>query len=152
MTNKILGGDSGNLVVVACAGAFGVFATVFCVSWSLMQRGPEAAEAPAVGANATQQVEASPRTVSPMKGSVSSIRIRASGTLGGGEPLILVDDVQISPGSDAVLDEFEPADIERIDVIKGPVAVKLYGENAADGAIKIKLKASARRQGDARGS
>ena len=57
---------------------------------------------------------------------------------GSGEPLIFVDGVRVV--GRAVLEELSPDRVERIEVIKGPAAVGLYGSEAATGVIQIFMK------------
>lgn len=59
------------------------------------------------------------------------------------EPLIYVDGVRVadrSASDGSYLDDLEPTDVERIEVLKGPAAVGLYGEEAASGVIQVFLK------------
>src|SRR6185503_964208 len=70
------------------------------------------------------------------------------------DPLIYVDGVRGSNASDAgpdrrgssggrrinVLNDFNPADIESIEIIKGPAAATLYGTEASAGVIQIITK------------
>ncbi|MBX6365114.1 MAG: SusC/RagA family TonB-linked outer membrane protein [Gemmatimonadetes bacterium] len=87
-------------------------------------------------------------------GTSSRIRIRGAGSVNAGnQPVIYVDGVRISSAtqtgfgvSDALvqgtspLDAINPADIESIEVIKGPAAATLYGAEAANGVIQIITK------------
>jgi TonB-dependent starch-binding outer membrane protein SusC len=100
--------------------------------------------------------------VSGSVGTGSGIQIRGTGSFSlGGQPLIYVDGVRIdnssragpatnSPfqmndserggGEASVLDDFNPEDIESIEVIKGPAAATLYGTEASAGVIQIITK------------
>ena len=49
--------------------------------------------------------------------------------------LIYIDGVRVN-----VLDDFNTEDIESVEVIKGPAAATLYGEEASAGVIRISLK------------
>ena len=70
-------------------------------------------------------------------GPSSAMQIR--GVLGDGpQPLIFVDDVEVSDGS--ALQSLNPDDIDSIEVIKGPAAAELYGERAEEGVIRIFTK------------
>ena len=70
-------------------------------------------------------------------GPPSAMQIR--GVLGDGpQPLIFVDDVEVSDGS--ALQSLNPDDIDSIEVIKGPAAAELYGERAEEGVIRIFTK------------
>ena len=52
------------------------------------------------------------------------------------QPLIYIDGVRMP----RVLGNVDPDDIERIEVIRGPAALELYGEEASAGVIQIFLK------------
>ncbi len=87
-----------------------------------------------------------------------SIRLRGTNSiLGGGEPLIVVDGVLVDNNSDALvsfganstragaalsnrLSDISPADIERVEVLKGAAAAALYGSRANNGVIQIFTK------------
>ena len=84
-------------------------------------------------------------------GAASQIRLRGNNSMTqGNNPLIYVDGVRIesSPiGSDdegaqtpGALDMINPADIDRMEVIKGPAATTLYGTEASGGVIQIFTK------------
>jgi TonB-dependent starch-binding outer membrane protein SusC len=93
-------------------------------------------------------------TVSPTTGTVgtaASYRLRGAGSLGAGNsPTIYVDGVRVSSRtrgnydvfgqSTTALDAISPADIESIEVIRGPAASTLYGAEAAAGVIQIFTK------------
>ncbi|NIU79946.1 MAG: TonB-dependent receptor plug domain-containing protein, partial [Gammaproteobacteria bacterium] len=82
-----------------------------------------------------------------------SVRLRGtSSIIGGAEPLIIVDGVIMDNSSDQVLNfgyrsnpsnrlaDLDPADIERIEIIKGAAAAALYGSRANNGVIQIFTK------------
>ncbi|HEX2091548.1 MAG TPA: SusC/RagA family TonB-linked outer membrane protein [Longimicrobiaceae bacterium] len=87
-----------------------------------------------------------------------SIRLRGTNSiLGGAEPLIVVDGVLVDNNSDALvslganatrggaalsnrLSDIAPADIERVEVLKGAAAAALYGSRANNGVIQIFTK------------
>ncbi|MQA90914.1 MAG: SusC/RagA family TonB-linked outer membrane protein [Gemmatimonas sp.] len=94
-------------------------------------------------------------------GTGSPIQIRGAGSFTGSrnQPLIVVDGVRVnnsatagpqlgeSAGADgaingqvSVLDDFNPEDIESIEIIKGPAAASLYGTEASAGVIQIITK------------
>lgn len=84
-------------------------------------------------------------------GSGSAIRIRGNASLTQSNmPLIYLDGVRIEtdpliPDDEAgaapsLLDGINPADIDRIEIIKGPAATTLYGTEAAGGVIQIFTK------------
>jgi TonB-dependent starch-binding outer membrane protein SusC len=95
----------------------------------------------------------------PAPGEAAVIRLRGiTSTSQGNQPLVYVDGVRVrsegvplnQPGigmtlrtSNAYqssLGDINPADIERIEVIKGPAATTLYGTEAASGVIQIFTK------------
>ena len=87
-------------------------------------------------------------------GSGSQIRIRGQASLSlGNAPLLFVDGVRVNNqtasgpisqafGSQPIsrLNDFNPGDIESIEVLKGPSAATLYGTEAANGVINIITK------------
>ena len=94
----------------------------------------------------------------------SSPNIRGfSSILIGNQPLIYVDGRRVDNSfglgpdngfdglrnvggsGDSALDDINPDDIESIDVVKGPAAVKLYGTEASAGVIQIITKKERRR-------
>lgn len=90
-------------------------------------------------------------------GTGSQIRIRGQASLSlGNNPLVFVDGVRVNnaaatgPVSQAFgsapisrLNDFNPEDIESIEVLKGPSAATLYGTEAANGVINIITKKGA---------
>ncbi len=85
-------------------------------------------------------------------GTGSAIKIRGVGSFSlGVGPLIYVDGVRVNNDTGAgptigggdgvsVLDDFNPEDIESIEIIKGPAAASLYGTEASAGVIQIITK------------
>ncbi|MES2177849.1 MAG: SusC/RagA family TonB-linked outer membrane protein [Gemmatimonadota bacterium] len=84
-------------------------------------------------------------------GTAANYRLRGAGSLyAGNSPTIYVDGVRVSQRSQGSYDTFgqttssldaiNPADIESIEVIKGPAAATLYGAEAAAGVIQIITK------------
>jgi TonB-linked SusC/RagA family outer membrane protein len=86
-------------------------------------------------------------------GTGSPISIRGVGSFdqGRNQPLIYVDGVRVNNEEEAgptlgsgsnvnVLDDFNPEDIESIEIIKGPAAASLYGTEASAGVIQIITK------------
>lgn len=77
--------------------------------------------------------------VNRLPGGGFSVRIRgASNVVGGGEPLFVIDGVplhSLRPGHE--LDGINPADVERIDVLKDAGSAAIYGSRAANGVILI---------------
>jgi TonB-linked SusC/RagA family outer membrane protein len=86
-----------------------------------------------------------------MVGAGANIRIRGMGTFSlSSQPLIYVDGIRVNNatgsgisvqafGSGVVsrLNDFDPSEIESIEVLKGPAAATLYGTEAARGVINI---------------
>ena len=85
-------------------------------------------------------------------GSGGSIRIRGMSTMAlGSEPLIYIDGIRVDGGQTSIstgrgdtnisrLNDIDPDEIERIEVIKGPAAATLYGTEATNGVIQIFTK------------
>ncbi len=99
-------------------------------------------------------------TITPgtgMVGSGSQIRIRGSSSISlSNTPLLYVDGVRVDNaqnsgpvnqafGSSVIsrINDFNPDDIESIEIIKGPAAATLYGTEAANGVIQIITKRGA---------
>ena len=80
----------------------------------------------------------------------SRIRIRGSSSISlSNDPLVYVDGIRVDSrqsglgagGQEASrLDDFNPEDIESIEIVKGPSAATLYGTEAANGVIRIKTR------------
>ena len=89
---------------------------------------------------------------SSMVGAGSDIQVRGVGTFTlGRNPLIFVDGVRVNNDARAgpetgigrtvnILSDFNPSDIESIEIIKGPAAATLYGTEASAGVIQIITK------------
>jgi TonB-dependent starch-binding outer membrane protein SusC len=85
-------------------------------------------------------------------GSGARVRIRGSNSVSlSNEPLLIVDGVRVnnSPASFTIatggqspsrINDFNPEDIETIEILKGPAASALYGTAAANGVIQITTK------------
>lgn len=93
-------------------------------------------------------------------GSGPSIRIRGRSTLSlSSEPILYIDGVRVNNDVNSGppaggfgaqngrvasrLDDIDPEDIERIEIIKGPAAATIYGTEAANGVIQIVTKKGA---------
>jgi len=88
-------------------------------------------------------------------GTGSPIEIRGTGSFNlRSDPLIYVDGVRVNNNSQSgpllgdyresnPLDDFNPQDIESIEIIKGPAAATLYGTEASAGVIQIITKRGA---------
>lgn len=89
---------------------------------------------------------------SGMVGTGSAVRIRGAASLSlANQPLIYVDGVRIDNNASAGpairqgrqaarLNDFNPEDIESMEIIKGPAAATLYGTEASNGVIQIITK------------
>lgn len=85
-----------------------------------------------------------------LTGEGAKIRIRGNASLSQtNEPIIFVDGIRINAGGGQAangnvgssrLDDFDPASIERIEVLKGAAAATLYGTEASNGVIQIFTK------------
>ena len=82
-------------------------------------------------------------------GGGAKIRIRGHSSIGlSGDPIIYVDGIRLNDNrttrerhfTQSRLSDFDPANIESIEVIKGPAAATLYGTEASDGVIQIITK------------
>lgn len=67
------------------------------------------------------------------------IRGGANSFYAGEEPLFLVDETPLAPGSRGIV-FLNPNDIERIEVLKNPADVALYGMRGGNGVVKITTK------------
>ena len=79
------------------------------------------------------------RTRLESEASGGTIRLRATAdgeALPDKQPLVYVDGVRMD-GDRVVLDELDPDEIERVEVLKGGAARALYGEEASGGVIQI---------------
>ena len=115
------------------------------------------ATAPIIDAQGLLNGRTTSLVVMPTSGQVgtgSQIRIRGMSSLSlGNSPLLFVDGVRVNndpatgPQSQSFssspisrLNDFNPEDIESIEVLKGPSAATLYGTEAANGVINIITK------------
>jgi TonB-linked SusC/RagA family outer membrane protein len=85
-------------------------------------------------------------------GSSARLRIRGASSLSlSNDPLLIVDGIRVENSSASTtigvggqqpsrLNDINPEDIEKIDVLKGPAAGALYGTAAANGVIQITTK------------
>ncbi len=76
-------------------------------------------------------------------GAPSKIRIRGIGSISqSNDPVILLDGIWIdnSVGKPSRIDDIDPATIETIEIVRGPSAATLYGQDAANGVIVITTK------------
>ena len=69
------------------------------------------------------------------------IRIRGGSNsfYGSDEPLYVVDDTPLPPGSGGIV-FLNPYDIEKIEVLKNPADIGIYGVRGGNGVIKITTK------------
>ncbi|WP_428666981.1 SusC/RagA family TonB-linked outer membrane protein [Runella sp.] len=79
------------------------------------------------------------RLSSSMPGRPALINIRGSRSItGSNEPLFVIDGLPVASGSRSI--DFNPADVESMDILKGPAAAALYGVRASNGVIVITTK------------
>ncbi|GAA3989656.1 SusC/RagA family TonB-linked outer membrane protein [Mucilaginibacter dorajii] len=80
-----------------------------------------------------------------------SVRLRGNSTISGSsDPLYIVDGVIVNNSSDQLVDlggysqnrlvDINPADIDRIEIIKGAAASAIYGSRASNGVVQIFTK------------
>lgn len=70
-----------------------------------------------------------------------AVRIRGGTTLhGNDQPLFVVDGMTIEPGPGGALTGINPADIEKIEVLKDIGATSMYGGRGANGVIVIRTR------------
>jgi TonB-dependent SusC/RagA subfamily outer membrane receptor len=74
------------------------------------------------------------------------IRIRGGSNsfYGSSEPLYIVDDAPLDVGPKGIL-YLNPYDIERIEVLKNPEDIGIYGVRGSNGVIKITMKRPGKR-------
>jgi TonB-dependent SusC/RagA subfamily outer membrane receptor len=84
-------------------------------------------------------------SVTPVVGGGFQIRIRGGNNTfyGSNEPLFLVDDLPLPQGSGGIV-FLNPYDIQKIEVLKNPADIGLYGIRGANGVIKITTKRGGR--------
>lgn len=73
---------------------------------------------------------------------VDGVRVEREAEAVPAQPLLYVDGVRVDHGGASrreVLDALDPSSIDRVEVIKGPAAVELYGDEASNGVIQIFL-------------
>lgn len=79
------------------------------------------------------------RLSSGMPGRPALVNIRGSRSItGSNEPLYVIDGLPVAAGSRTI--DFNPADVESMDILKGPAAAALYGVRASNGVIVITTK------------
>ena len=85
-------------------------------------------------------------TVSPTDRGGLLIRIRGGSNTfyGSDEPLFVVDDVPLQAGSHGIV-YLNPHDIQKIEVLKNPADIALYGIRGGNGVIKITTTRPGRR-------
>ena len=73
-----------------------------------------------------------------------AVRIRGSASVyGNNDPLYVIDGIPVQAGPGGTLPGISPYDIERIDVLKDPASMTMYGIRGANGIIVVKTKRAA---------
>lgn len=72
-------------------------------------------------------------------GASASVRVRGLGTIGNNDPLYVIDGM---PADN--MNDINPSDIERIDVLKDAASAAIYGSRAANGVVIIQTKKGSR--------
>lgn len=72
-------------------------------------------------------------------GASASVRVRGLGTIGNNDPLYVIDGM---PADN--MNDINPSDIERIDVLKDAASAAIYGSRAANGVVIIQTKKGTR--------
>lgn len=120
---------------------------------------PEAV-APGVASNFSEMLNARSAGVTVIQaggttGTGTRIRIRGANSLSlSNDPLIIIDGIIVDSNSDSYsidlggqstsrINDINPEDIEKIEILKGPAASALYGTAAANGVIQITTKRGA---------
>lgn len=73
---------------------------------------------------------------------VAGVRVDPEAAAERAQPLLYVDGVRVDHGGanrQEVVDALDPSTIARVEVLKGPAAVKLYGDEGSNGVIQIFL-------------
>lgn len=85
-------------------------------------------------------------TVTQADGGGLQIRIRGGSNsfYGGSEPLFIVDDTPLPQGTGGIV-HLNPYDIQKIEVLKNPADVALYGVRGGNGVIKITTRRPGKR-------
>ena len=143
------------VLAIIAGGAIGVSLTFSpLVPWSPSEAvsAPDPVLAPSATAEALrlEQQRATARALSLAAGRAaarSAISVSVRGEIDARQALVYyVDGVRVDNDTGAgvsVLNDFNPEDIARIEVMKGPAAAALYGEEASAGVIQITLKVAA---------
>jgi len=90
-------------------------------------------------------------SASGTSGTSNQIRVRGVSSISlSNEPLLYIDGIRVSTGGGATfglggqlyerLNDIDPADIESIELVKGPAAATLYGADASTGVIQVITK------------
>ena len=72
------------------------------------------------------------------------VRGGANSFFGSEEPLYVIDETPLAPGSRGIV-YLNPNDIERIEILKNPADLALYGIRGGNGVVKITTKRPGRR-------
>lgn len=90
-------------------------------------------------------------TASGSAGTSTQIRVRGASSISlSNEPLLYIDGIRVAAGASSQwftggqayerLNDIDPADVESIELVKGPAAATLYGADASTGVIQVITK------------
>lgn len=129
-----------------------LFTLVACASSGVKKTVDDSDHPSSIGSNDGKSIEDMLATrfpgvsVSRTDGGGLEIRIRGGSNTfyGSNDPLILVDDTPVQPGTRGVV-FLNPYDIEKIEVLKNPADIGVYGVRGSNGVIRISTKRPGRR-------
>lgn len=129
-----------------------LFTLVACASTGVKKTADDSDNASSIGNNDGKSIEEMLATrfpgvsVTRTDNGGLAIRIRGGSNTfyGSNDPLILVDDTPVQPGTRGVV-FLNPYDIEKIEVLKNPADIGVYGVRGANGVIRITTKRPGRR-------
>jgi hypothetical protein len=125
--------DVGSLAAIACAALVAVGVTGLVAIGDRLDVHVE--RAPHV-----KHVDEGDDPVVGLDGGVRVVRAEGVGAPSSPQPLLYVDGLRMEGDRDAVLADIDPDEIDRVEVVKGEAAIRLFGEEAVGGVIQIFLK------------
>ena len=125
--------DAASLAVIVCGALVAVGLTGL-----VAERGHQ--ERHEIQIEVTEERATIKETTVRIDAGVRVIRSEDADASSGPQPLIYVDGVRMEGDRESVLADISPDDIDRIEVVKGEAAMRLFGEEATGGVIQIFLK------------